>query len=107
MARHKRASTANAPTETPAALKRETIMSPHFVSIYTNDIQAQTSAWDMRLIFGEIAETATAESPVLAIRQLADVRMSPQLAKRLVMIMASQLSAYEERFGKIPETEKA
>lgn len=96
---HKRAM---APITTPAELKREVSRSPHFASMYTNDIQFQLSAWDMRLIFGEISEPATPEHPVLSVMQIGEVRMSPEMAKRVVSIMAEQLKAYETKFGPIP-----
>jgi hypothetical protein len=83
-------------------LDREVTRSPDFVSIYTNDVQVQTSAWDLRLILGEITGFPTAESPRPTVRQLAELRMSPQLAKSLIMIMIEQLRAYETTFGQIP-----
>ena len=86
-------------------IKREVIVSPDYFSVYANDIQVQTSPWDMRFIFGEILEPATPEKTVVTVKQLGSLRISPQLAKRLVGMMAGQLMAYEKRFGEIPETE--
>jgi Protein of unknown function (DUF3467) len=82
-------------------LKRETIKSPDFFSIYTNDVQVQTSPWDMRLVLGESAPPEDATSAI-SIKQLGELRMSPQLAKQLIRIMLDQVKRYEERFGKIP-----
>src|SRR4051794_12195133 len=83
--------------------KREVTRSPGFVSIYANDVQIQTSPWDMRLVFGEIGDfLSTANVPTVNIRQLGELRISPQLAKRLTAIILQQLQAYEETIGQIP-----
>ncbi len=107
MARKTHAKVTSATPEPAAEVKRENIRSPEFVSIYANDIQVQTSPWDMRFILGEITTPATAGEPVVTIRQLGELRISPQLAKRLTMIMVDQLGVYEKRFGQIPEPPKA
>jgi hypothetical protein len=82
-------------------LHREKSKSGNFFSIYANDIQVQTGPWDVRLILGEIGSTAT-RTPELFVEELGQIRISPQLAKKLTMILAQQLKAYEERFGEIP-----
>ena len=96
------------PASTPAEpqIKREETRSPAFFSAYTNDVQVQTSPWDMRMIFGEIATPATTQVHRVVINQLGEVRMSPQLAKTVAMIMVKQLRVYESRFGPIPLAKK-
>ena len=81
-------------------LTREVVRSPEFVSIYSNDVQVWTSPWDLRLILGELSDQPTPGTVI--VNQLAELRMSPQLAKKLTMIMIQQLKAYEADFGEIP-----
>ena len=77
-------------------------MSSNFVSLYTNDTQLQVTPWDVRMIFGEITEPASAERPVNVIKQIGEVRMSPQHAKIVMLILANQLEQYESNIGPIP-----
>ncbi len=83
-------------------ITRETSKSAEFVSLYANDVQVQTTPWDMRLLLGEISDPPSPESPTLKIQQLGELRISPQLAKRLTLIMLDQIKVYEESFGEIP-----
>ena len=83
-------------------VRRTTVKSPGFVSIYANDVQVQTSPWDIRLLLGEIANFGAQDDLVVTVNLLADLRFSPQLAKRLTVILAEQLRLYEEKFGRIP-----
>src|SRR5690242_11723065 len=83
----------------PQQLQRRNIRSPQFFSVYANDVQLQTTPWDMRFTLGEVIDE---ENGILGVNQLGELRMSPQLAKRLAAIMAEQLKAYEMRFGEIP-----
>ena len=85
-----------------ANTERKIVAAPNFTSIYANDVQVQTSPWDLRLILGEIASIPTKEEPTVTIRQLGEVRLSPQLAKKLTIILFQQLQGYEKRFGEIP-----
>jgi hypothetical protein len=82
-------------------LNREAVRSPSFVSLYSNDTQIQMTPWDVRLIFGEI-EDVKVEGPAIKIRLTGEVRMSPQHAKRVAMILIQQLRGYEETIGPIP-----
>ena len=88
------------PHVTARPLTREIVRSPGYVSIYSNDVQVQTSPWDLRLIFSELSDQPTPES--ITVNQLAELRVSPQLAKKLTMVMIQLLTEYEEEFGKIP-----
>ena len=84
-------------------VNREMVVSPTFVSLYANDAQIQTSPWDVKLTFGEMSVQPTTEKPTAIIKQVGEVRMSPQLAKQLVKVMVEQLTVYETRFGAIPQ----
>ena len=86
-----------------ANIDREVVASPTFVTLYTNDTQVQVTPWDVRLIFGEISSGPTDKLPTIEIKQTGEVRMSPQHAKRIMMILLQQLTNYEERFGAIPQ----
>ena len=91
------------PTEIVRAnVNREALKSDQFVSIYANDTQFQVSPWDVRLVFGVIDELPTKERPTILVQTLAEVRMSPQHAKKVTMVLLEQLKAYEENVGPIP-----
>ena len=85
-----------------ANVSREVIASPLFVTLYTNDTQVQVSPWDVRLVFGEISVPATPEHSTNVVKQTGEVRMSPQHAKVVAMILIAQLQQYEATFGPIP-----
>ena len=83
-------------------IRREARRSPSYASVYINDVQLQMTQWDLRLILGTLETLPTPDSPMAVINEIGDVRMSPQLAKKLVGFMAIQLEDYERRFGPIP-----
>lgn len=87
----------------PQPVSREVTRKDSFTSFYANDIQVQTSPWDMRLVFGELGDPIPGPIPTLRVIQLGELRMSPQFAKKMVQVMNAQLEAYERNFGKIPE----
>jgi Protein of unknown function (DUF3467) len=88
---------------TRANVNRQVTTSANFFSAYANDIQLQTTPWDVRLILGVISSVPTEEaSTTVTITQLGEVRIAPQLAKKLTMLMIQQLQAYEAQFGQIP-----
>src|SRR5258708_30237463 len=74
---------------------------PYFKSMCVNDIQVQTTPWDVRLILGRIDDVTEDEVPILKVVQLGEMHMSPQMAKQLLMILADQLAGYEGRFGPV------
>ncbi|MBZ5634156.1 MAG: DUF3467 domain-containing protein [Acidobacteriia bacterium] len=87
----------------PKTVRRDRTKSPNFISLYVNDIELQTSTWDLRLKLGEISDVSIeGEVQVTQVNELAEVRMSPQLAKRLTIILIEQLRGYETAFGQIP-----
>jgi len=96
---------ANLPTAAKSnkTVKRIQTKDPSHFNIYVNDVQVQTSTWDVRLLLGEITDIVTEkDNSTLMVNQLGDLRMSPQLAKRLTIILIEQLKRYEATFGQIP-----
>jgi hypothetical protein len=83
-----------------ANLNRRVTPSPTFVSLYANDVQVQTTPWDIRLVFGEIGD-ASEDGSGVDVRRLGEVRLSLPLTKKLTLILVQQLQAYEERIGQI------
>lgn len=92
--------------ETPAIVRaninRESVTAPDFVSLYVNDTQVQVSPWDIRLILGVISEPPTPKRPTILIKSIGEIRMSPQHAKKVTMILLQQLKIYEDTIGPIP-----
>lgn len=86
-----------------ATANRQVEQSPAFVSVYTNDTQLQMTPWDLRLVFGVVAEAPTPVNPKVLVKTLCEVRMSPQHAKKIASILLEQLKHYEENVGEIPQ----
>jgi hypothetical protein len=84
-----------------ANINRQVEESPTFASLYANDTQLQITAWDVRMIFGVIVDSPTTERQTVLVRTLGEVRMSPQHAKKVSMILTQQLKRYEENIGPI------
>ncbi len=94
-------------TVSPLAVSPQRMVrrSEQFVSIYANDTQIQTTPWDVRLVFGQIETPSDGDMTLVEVKQIADVRMSPQHAKRITQILLDQLRAYEEKMGPIPQVD--
>ena len=86
-----------------ANVKREVAVSPTFLSFYANDTVFEVSPWDVRMTFGVIKTPPTKGSPTAVIESVAEVRMSPQHAKKMLEVLLGQLVGYEKRFGPIPQ----
>jgi hypothetical protein len=95
----------------PANVRREPLSSPErivtkspaFFSAYTNDMQVSVSPWDIRIVFGELGDLeGSVDKPRLNIKQIGEVRMSVQIAKRLAMMLMENLQNYETAMGPIP-----
>lgn len=84
-----------------ANLTRSVTNASTFGSYYANDTQIQTTPWDVRLIFGQITAIEP-ENNRASVEQVAEVRMSPQHAKRVVALLQKQLQNYEAKIGAIP-----
>ncbi|PYR93581.1 MAG: hypothetical protein DMF84_09270 [Acidobacteria bacterium] len=93
----------NEPKIARANMERKTVVAENYMSVYANDIQLQTTPWDVRLILGRIIDLPTANDPSATIRQLAEVHMSPQMAKKLTLLLIGQLQIYEKQMGQIPQ----
>ena len=85
---------------------RKTERAADFKSIYANDIQLQTTQWDVRLILGVIDDLPTEEQPFVKVNQMGELRISPQMARQLLVILATQLRDYEARFGPVPSAKQ-
>ena len=83
-----------------ANVKREVRTSEDFVSLYANDAQIQMSPWDVRIILGTIENRNSADA--VQVKEIGELRLSPQFAKRLTMILIQQLKGYEATLGMIP-----
>ena len=81
--------------------RRVETMVPSFVSIYANDIQLLTTPWDIRFRMSQL-EAVDHKKQEAQISVFADVRMSPQHAKKLAEVLVKQIAGYESRFGPIP-----
>ncbi len=80
---------------------RKTKKGEHYVVLYANDTQVQTTPWDVRLVFGQIESMPTEGDHTLLINQVGEVSMSPQHAKRVAAILQAQIEAYERKVGPI------
>jgi Protein of unknown function (DUF3467) len=87
----------------PAQANRRETKSADFRTMYANDIQIQTTPWDMRLTFSQMkAPMVPTSNPTLDITQISELFISPQLAKKMALIIIEQLRSYEEAMGEIP-----
>jgi hypothetical protein len=87
-------------------IARESVEPSHFASLYINDVQIQITPWDFRFVLGVIEKEPTKENATLGIKTLGEIRMSPQFAKRLYVVLGGQLKNYEESVGQIPIVER-
>src|SRR5690242_19045509 len=69
-----------------------------FCRFYANNAQIEVTPWDFRLIFGELINTGANK---LKVEQSVAIVMSPQHAKALLSILATNLREYEGKIGKI------
>ncbi len=94
-------------TEKPAEpqVEIETARSERFVVLYANNAEIETSVWDFRLTFGELRKAGSK----LVAEQSATIIMSPQHAKALAGVLASNVREYEKKVGeiKLPMREEA
>jgi hypothetical protein len=93
--------------ETPlirANANREETKAENFVSMYINDTQIQITPWDFRFIFGliETPPMVVGESKTILVKTIGEIRMSPQHAKTVAMVLLQQVKRYEENVGPIP-----
>jgi Protein of unknown function (DUF3467) len=77
----------------------ESVRSSSYVSIYSNSANLEVTPWDFKLIFGAIVRSETGKLPKIENRL--EVVMSPQHAKALLGIFASNVQEYEKQMGEI------
>src|SRR5712691_9755447 len=75
----------------------ESVRSENFVRVYANSAQIETTLWDFKLIFGEIAKSGDK----MVIDESVAIVMSPQHAKAFVGVLANNLREYEKRVAEI------
>lgn len=80
--------------------KFEWIKDSAYRSVYSNQTQFASTAFDFSMTFGEI-EAVEAEAARVTVDQRVRVVMSPLHFKIFVMVCAQNLKGYEERFGEI------
>ncbi|MEO8386547.1 MAG: DUF3467 domain-containing protein [Betaproteobacteria bacterium] len=79
--------------------KAASIKSPHFRIIYSNNLRAGISDWDIQLTFGRLEEVEIGKvAPV----DYAHIMMSPGFAKAVSLNLVETIRQYELRFGAIP-----
>jgi len=70
---------------------------PSFVDIYTNNMRAGATPWDISFTFSRMTDIGNMQFQ----EDLAVVRMSPQQLKELSKLVAVLLPAWESVFGEI------
>ncbi len=85
-----------------ANINRQIELSTSHVSLYANDTQIQITPWDFRFMFGVVEDPPNAERRTVLIKQLAEIRMSPQHAKIVAQVLMRQVQNYERVVGQIP-----
>lgn len=77
-----------------------------FRSVYSNQTQFSSTAFDFAMTFGEIADVAQDTSSV-KVEQRVRVVMSPLHFKLFVVVALQNLKGYEDKFGEIKAPEGA
>jgi flagellar protein FlaG len=65
---------------------------------YANSVQLRTSLWDFFLLFGKIEQS---QPEAVTIHNFQGIYMSPQQAKALLNVLATNVQQYESAFGEI------
>jgi hypothetical protein len=73
-----------------------------FVSGYANNIQFEPSAWDLKIVFGELSQTAAKA----VVEQHTSITISWLQAKMLDFYLRVQIAAHELEDGKIQVPER-
>ena len=85
------------------SIEREFDMdSEDVTNIYTNNVSVQMSVYDIIL---SLSVTEPTIDKQIKTRLLANIIMSPQHVKALLIVLQEQIETYEKEFGTIP-TEK-
>ena len=89
----------------PQSQELSTQRSPNFLKIYSNAANIEVTAWDFNIVFGELRKAD--DKPF--IEQFVAITMSPQHAKALAGVLASNVNEYEKHVGEIrlPQAQEA
>lgn len=82
--------------------KRQSTKADNFLSTYVNQAQVNVSPWDIKITLG-VVESSDAQG--INVIDVAEIRMSPLLARQLAGILSKQVDIFEKSFGKIPSPE--
>jgi hypothetical protein len=93
--------------DTKPSEQLESVQSSSYVSIYSNSANLEVTPWDFKLIFGALVKSEAGKPPKIENR--VEVVMSPQHAKALLGIFASNVQEYEKQMGeiKLPQPQPA
>jgi len=85
----------------------ETVRSEKFFKVYANAANLEMTAWDFKIIFGELRKSGDK----VVIEQSVEVTMSPQHTKALAGVLINHVKEYEKHIGEIklpqpPEAQK-
>jgi hypothetical protein len=83
--------------QTPAPNQMQVEQIEDFVSGYANNIQFEPSAWDLKIVFGELSQTAQET----VVEQHTSITISWLQAKMLEFYLKVQIAAHELEDGKI------
>lgn len=72
---------------------------------YVNSVSLNYSTYEIRMEL--FVETPNDDSNSVSRKEVADIRLSPQLAKELVHLLSSTVDSYEKTVGEIPCPGKA
>lgn len=82
-----------------ARLVLNSVQSPSYRTLYSNQVKIGICQWDMSLIMGQIVENA--EGNTLVVEECS-VKFSPMYFKNLVGALNVALQQWESLFGEIP-----
>ena len=86
----------NNPIGQPA--KIQLMNAPEYRDNYANSVQVRVNLWDFFLMFGTIQQTSP---DAVNIHNFQGVYLSPQQAKALLNVLATNVQQYESTFGEI------
>lgn len=70
-------------------------------TIYANVIRTGITPFDVRIIFGQVAEITPGDPVVQQVDDLATVIMSAEEAKAMILIVQQAVDGYESMYGEI------
>jgi hypothetical protein len=94
----------NTPTGIPVPVQglQEIRRDQNFISVYANNVQLESNAFDVKMVFGILDQSgATKLPPILAVDQHTSVSISWPEVKLLIFFMQLHLAGYEAENGKV------